>query len=86
MAQKAMTKMNREVLSNPRWGAVRLTLVASEARLGHLSHAKAALAEFNAAVPDVRTVSAIRKWLHPLADLAGYEPLFDGLRLAGIGD
>lgn len=29
---------------------------------------------------------AIKKWMHPAADLAGYEPLFEGLRLAGVSD
>jgi tetratricopeptide (TPR) repeat protein len=86
LAQKAAAKMNREDLSNPKSGAVRLTLVAAEARLGHLSRAKAALADFNAAVPGVRTISEMKKWMHPAADLAGYEPLFDGLRLAGVSD
>jgi len=59
-------------------------LVAAEARLGHLSRAKAALADFNAASPGVQTVSAIKKWMHPGAELAGYQPLFEGLRLAGV--
>ena len=86
MAKKAITQMSREELGNPRSGAVGLTLVAAEARLGHLSRAKAALADFNAAVPGVRTISAIKKWMHPAADLAGYEPLFEGLRLAGVSD
>jgi class 3 adenylate cyclase len=45
-----------------------------------------ALADFNAAVPGVRTVSAIKKWMHPGADLAGYEPLYEGLKLAGVPD
>ena len=40
---------------------------------------------FNAAVPGVETISAMRKWMNSAADLAGYEPLFDGLRLAGVG-
>ena len=86
MARKAITKLDSDSLGNPRLGAVGLTLVAAEARLGHLSRAKAALADFNAAVPGVRTVSAIKKWMHPGADLAGYEPLFEGLRLAGVPD
>jgi hypothetical protein len=61
-------------------------LVAAEARLGRLSRAKAAMADFNAAVPTARTMSAIKKWMHPGADLADYEPLFEGLRLAGVPD
>jgi class 3 adenylate cyclase/tetratricopeptide (TPR) repeat protein len=85
-ARKAITKLDSDSLGNPRLGAVALTLVAAEARLGRLARAKAALADFNAAVPSARTLSAIRKWMHPGADLAGYEPLFDGLRLAGVPD
>jgi hypothetical protein len=86
MARKAITNLDSDSLGNPRSGAVGLTLVAAEARLGNLSRAKAALADFNAAVPGVRTIPAIKKWMHPGADLAGYEPLFEGLRLAGIPD
>jgi len=86
MARKAITELDSESLGNPRLGAVALTLVAAEACLGHLSRAKAALADFNAAVPGVQTVSAIKKWMHPGADLAGYEALFEGLRLAGAPD
>jgi tetratricopeptide (TPR) repeat protein len=86
MARKAITNLDSDSLGNPKLGAVALTLVAAEARLGRLARAKAAMADFNSAVPDVRTISAIRKWMHPGADLAGYEPLFEGLRLAGVPD
>ena len=86
MAQKATAKMSREELGNRRYGAVRLTQVAAEARLGHASRAKVALADFNTAVPGVQTISAIKKWMHPAADLANYDPLFEGLRLAGVPD
>jgi len=86
MARKALTDSDSDSLSNPRLGAVALTLVAAEARLGNLSRAKVALADFNAAVPGVRTLSTIGKWMHPAAELAGYEPLFEGLRLAGVPD
>jgi len=86
MAKRAITELDSDSVSNPRFGAVSLTLVAAEARLGHLSRAKVALADFNAAVPGARTISAIRKWMHPGAELAGYEPLFEGLRLAGVPD
>ena len=86
MARKAITELDSESLGNSRLGAVGLTLVAAEARQGHLSRAKVALSDFNAVVPDVRTISAIRKWMHPGAELAGYEPLFEGLRLAGVAD
>jgi class 3 adenylate cyclase/tetratricopeptide (TPR) repeat protein/TolB-like protein len=86
MARKAITNLDSDSLGNPRLGAVGLTLVAAEARLEHLSRAKAALADFHAAVPGVRTIHAIRKWMHPGADLASYEPLYEGLRLAGVPD
>jgi len=86
MARKAITELDKVSLGNPKLGAVALTLVAAEARMGHLSRAKVALADFNAAVPGVTTVAAIRKWMHPGAELAGYEPLFEGLRLAGVPD
>ncbi len=86
MARTAVTRLDRAELRNRKLGAVGLTLVAAEARQGNLSQAKAALADFNAAVPDVKTVSAARTWMHPSADLAGYEPLFEGLQLAGVGE
>jgi len=63
-----------------------LTLVAAEGRLGRRARAQAALADFKAAVPSVDTISAMKQWMHPAADLADYEPLFAGLRLAGVGD
>jgi len=86
LAQKAKTEMWREELANPRLGAVGLTLAASDARLGRLQRVKEALTDFKAAVPGVDTIPAIKKWMHPAADLAGYEPLYDGLRLAGVPD
>ena len=85
-AQKAKAEMRREELSNPRFGAVGLTLIAAEGRLGREPRAKAALADFNAAVPGVDTISSMKKWIHPAADLAGYEPLYEGLRMAGVAD
>jgi class 3 adenylate cyclase/tetratricopeptide (TPR) repeat protein len=85
-AQKAKTDMRREELANPRMGPVVLTLAASEARIGRSGTAKVALADFNAAVPGVDTIPAIKKWMHPAADLAGYEPFYEGLRLAGVSD
>jgi hypothetical protein len=35
-------------------------------------------------VPDLTSLSAIRKWMNPQSNLYGYEPLFAGLRLAGL--
>jgi len=86
MAQNAAAKTSREELGNRRFGAVRLTQVAAEARLGHAPRAKVALADFNTAVPGVQTISAIKKWMHPATNLADYDPLFEGLRLAGVPD
>jgi class 3 adenylate cyclase/TolB-like protein len=84
MAQKAKAEMRREELANPRMGPVVLTLAAAQARIGRTGSATVALADFNAAVPGVDTITAIRQWMHPAADLAGYEPLYEGLRLAGV--
>jgi hypothetical protein len=67
-------------------GTVRLTLIAAEARLGHSARAKAALADFTATLPDVTSITAMKKWVHPSADLADFEPLYDGLRLAGVSN
>ena len=86
MARTAVTRLDPDQLRNRKLGAVGLTLVAAEARQGNLASAKAALADFHAAVPDVNTISAVRTWMHPGADLAGYDPLFEGLQLAGVGE
>ncbi len=86
LARRAVTAMSPQDLRNPVSGPIQLTLVAAEARLGHAERAKAALADFQAAVPAVRTVGAVRKWIRGNADLAGYEPLYAGLRLAGMPD
>jgi tetratricopeptide (TPR) repeat protein len=86
LSREAATKLNREQLSNRKWGAIPLTTVAAEARLGRTDRAKIALADFHAAVPGVESIGAIRRWIDPLADLAGHEPLYEGLRLAGVKD
>jgi hypothetical protein len=67
-------------------GTIRLTLAASEARLGHPERAAAALADFQGSVPKARTLAEIRRWMNPLATLYEFQPLFDGLRLAGVPD
>ena len=46
----------------------------------------AALADFKTSVPGVATITQIKKWIQPGADLSGYEPVYDGLRLAGVAD
>ena len=55
------------------------------ARLGHPERAKIALDDFKTTLPNIKTLSDIKKWLHPAADLADFEPLYEGLRLAGVG-
>jgi tetratricopeptide (TPR) repeat protein len=83
-AQKGAAKMPSEYLSNGNSGSVLLTWIAAEGRLGRQARARTALATFRAAVPGVKTVSAMRAWIKHNAELAGYEPLFDGLRRAGV--
>ena len=86
LARKAAAQMSEPELRDRVDGTVRLTLIAAEARLGHDARAKAALADFTATLPNVTTITAMKKWVHPSADLADFEPLYDGLRLAGVGD
>ena len=35
---------------------------------------------------EATTITAIRQWLYPTADLYDFQPLFNGLRLAGLSD
>ena len=85
-AQKSIALMNEAELRDRVTGAIRLTMVAAEARLGHPDRAKAAFADFKTSLPNVTTIPAIQKWMHPSADLADFGPLYDGLRMAGIGN
>lgn len=86
LAQKAIAQMSESELRDRVSGCIQLTRIASEARLGHGDRTKIALDDFTATLPNVKTISDIKKWLHPSADLADFEPLYDGLRLAGIGN
>ncbi len=86
MAQKAIAQMNEPDLRDRVSGGIQLTRIASEAHLGHGDRAKAALDDFTTTVPNVKTITDIKKWLHPAADLADFEPLYAGLRLAGVGN
>jgi len=84
LANNAIARLSDADLRDPIDGPVRLTLVAAEANLGHMDRAHAALTDFYAAVPHVDTVAAIRKWIYPTSNLYGFEPLFSGLKLAGV--
>ena len=86
LARSAAARMSEEDLRNPTSGPVRLTLIAAEARSGHLPQARAVLQDFTTALPAVTTIAAMKKWIYPSAALADHEPLFEGLRMAGVGD
>ncbi len=86
LARKSATQMTDVQLRNRSLGAVRLTLIAAAARLHDDAMAKTTLADLRASVPELTSLTAIRKWIYPQADLYGYEPLFDGLKLAGLKD
>jgi tetratricopeptide (TPR) repeat protein len=83
LARKSATQMSESSLRNPITGPIRLTLAAAESHLGRLDRAKAALEDFSGSVPNTQSISAIKKWMHPMADLP---PLFEDLKLAGVKD
>jgi predicted Zn-dependent protease len=84
LARTSTARMREDQLRSPVSGTVRLTLAAAEAQLGHRDRAQAALADFDTSVPNTKTIAAMKKWVWPTAALAGYEPLYDGLRKAGV--
>lgn len=86
LARNAVPRTSEEDLRSPIAGSIRLTLAAAEARLGDVAAAKSTLADFNASVPNVTTLTQMKQWIYPTADLYGFEPLFDGLRIAGVKD
>jgi tetratricopeptide (TPR) repeat protein len=86
LAQKATAEMSKAQLSNPNDGTVRLTLIAAAAHLHDDATEKTALADLTTSVPALTSLTAVRKWMYPEASLYGYEPLFEGLRLAGLPD
>lgn len=86
LAQKAAAQMNQTELRDRITGSIQLTRIAAEARLGHAARAKLAIDDFRANLPNIATIADIKRWLHPSADLADFEPLYDGLRLAGISN
>jgi tetratricopeptide (TPR) repeat protein len=84
LARTSTARMRDDQLRSPVSGTVRLTLAAAEAQLGHRDRAQTALADFDASVPNIKTIAAMKQWVWPTAALAGYEPLYDGLRKAGV--
>jgi tetratricopeptide (TPR) repeat protein len=86
VAQRATTRLTAVQLRNPNVGSVQLTLIAAAGRLHDESVARVAIGDLANAVPALTSIGAIRKWLYPQADLYGYEPLFEGLKLAGLHD
>jgi adenylate cyclase len=86
-ARKAIAEMSREAQAYPfGGGGIHLVRAAAEARAGRAAEAKRALEDFNAAVPKIRTISALRKWQDTRDNLAGYQPYYDALRMAGFPD
>ncbi len=86
LALLATTSMQRSELSNPKGGAIRVTLIAAAGQQRDLATAKTALADLQSDVPSLTSLTPIRQWISPLAQPHGYEPLFQGLRLAGLKD
>ena len=86
LAQEAITKMSKAQLGNSNDGTVRLTLIAAAAHLHDNRVKEATLSDLAATVPELKSLSAIRKWMYTQSNLFGYEPLFEGLRLAGLHD
>jgi hypothetical protein len=84
ISRKAIALMAKPELADPVAGSVALILIGAEGQLGKRERAAAAWREFQASVPQGVTVASIKAGLSPEADLSGYEPLFDGLRRAGV--
>ena len=58
-----------------------LILAASQARLGHLNGARYTMKDFKASVSGIDTMSDVKQWIDHSAEFAGFEPLYEGLRL-----
>ena len=84
LARQALTLLERTLLADPIEGAVALTLIAAEARLGRIERAAAALRDLTAHVPKAGSIGGIKAWMHRNSPPAGDESLFEGLRLAGV--
>ena len=85
-SQMAIAEMDARSLADRWTSQVLLVRAAANANLGRKPQAKAALEAFDAAAPNRRSISAIKEWLDYRAELAGYEPLYEGLRKAGVPD
>ncbi len=86
LAANAAARTDETSLKSPIFGTVRLTLAAAEAEVGHADRARRALADFYAAVPNVHSITALRKWIYPTDALADFQPFYAGLKLAGMPD
>ncbi len=86
LARRAVARRTHEELINPNSGSIRLTLLAAAGQLHDQTTARAALADLQTDLPALTSLTAIRAWMSPLADLKGYEPLFEGLKLTGLHD
>ena len=84
-ARKALVQMPQAERTDPVYGSVALVLVAAESRAGRLDRAQAALKDFHAAVPKVRSRAEIKAWLPPHAMFPDMPALWDALRRVGLG-
>jgi len=84
LARRSVARRAHEELSNPNSGSIRLTLLAAAGQLHDQATARAALTDLQTDLPELTSTAAVRAWMSPLAALKGYEPLYKGLRLAGL--
>lgn len=83
-ARKAATELKTEQRSDPLQGSVVLTLAAAEALQGHGDAARAALADFRAAVPMVQTRARLEAWLRPHSPVPETAVFYAALESAGL--
>jgi hypothetical protein len=76
--------MTRAERADSDLGSAALVLVAAESRASHLNQARAALNDFQDAVPKAQTVSQIMAWLRPSWVAPGGEEFWEGLKRAGM--
>jgi hypothetical protein len=74
LAQKAITEMSKAQLSNSNAGTVRLTLIAAAAHLRDDRAKKTALSDLAISVPELTSLSAIRKWMNPQSNCTVTNP------------